>query len=175
MLKNTSLHELFDVIINVGDVRDCEVYFNFLLAADIVILTLSYNEYNPVPLIKLIKSLSKMHHRAKVLLMMDKSGSLMEYFSGLNKINAILDASAPLDEYQKCLKEFLTAEKKNEFNDKASVLLSTRELMVLNMLLSGKTPTTIANHLKLHYKTVSHYKRAALKKMGVRTLHSLFI
>ncbi|KFK93537.1 MULTISPECIES: LuxR C-terminal-related transcriptional regulator [unclassified Serratia (in: enterobacteria)] len=175
LLENTSLHEPFDIIINVGDVRDCEGCFGFLLAADIIFLTLSHNEYNPVPLIKLIKNLSKIHHKAKVLLMMDKSDPLMEYFSGINEINAILDASAPLDEFQERLKAFLATEKKNEFNNKTSVLLSTRELMVLNMLLSGKTPTAIANHLKLNYKTVSHHKRSALKKMGVRTWHSLFI
>lgn len=52
-------------------------------------------------------------------------------------------------------------------------LLSDRELEVLRLLATGKTPTEIADHLALSVKTVSTYRARLLDKLHVRTTAEL--
>ena len=51
--------------------------------------------------------------------------------------------------------------------------LSDRELQVLRMLASGKTPTTIAEELHLSIKTVSTYRTRVLEKLSLNTTGEL--
>ncbi len=53
--------------------------------------------------------------------------------------------------------------------------LSHREINVLHSLLKGKSITSIAFRLGLNYKTVSHYKRSALMKLGINSLQPLML
>lgn len=52
-------------------------------------------------------------------------------------------------------------------------VLSERELQVLRMLASGKTPTAIAAELHLSIKTVSTYRTRVLEKLNLRTTGEL--
>ncbi|MBW2184918.1 MAG: response regulator transcription factor [Deltaproteobacteria bacterium] len=51
--------------------------------------------------------------------------------------------------------------------------LSPRELQVLLMIGSGKSPTEIGNELALSVKTISTYRSSLLKKMGLKTTAEL--
>jgi DNA-binding NarL/FixJ family response regulator len=51
--------------------------------------------------------------------------------------------------------------------------LSDRELQVLRMLASGKTPTAIAEELHLSIKTVSTYRTRVLEKLSLNTTGEL--
>ncbi|HEY3738861.1 MAG TPA: response regulator transcription factor [Bryobacteraceae bacterium] len=51
--------------------------------------------------------------------------------------------------------------------------LSDRELQVLRMLASGKTPTAIADELHLSIKTVSTYRTRVLEKLSLNTTGEL--
>ncbi|MFA9441796.1 response regulator [Uliginosibacterium sp. sgz301328] len=52
----------------------------------------------------------------------------------------------------------------------SSQRLSAREMEVIQILLDGSSNREAASRLHIHEKTVSHYKRSALKKLGVPTL-----
>ena len=51
--------------------------------------------------------------------------------------------------------------------------LSDRELQVLRLLASGKTPTAIADELHLSIKTVSTYRTRVLDKLSLNTTGEL--
>jgi DNA-binding NarL/FixJ family response regulator len=174
LLSNTPSYEQLDIMTSIGDVETCEDYLNCLRVVDIVILTLRCEEYNPVSLISLIQRLSKVHPEIRILLIMDKMNALMNYFSGLQSVRAILDIADSMDKLQASLDAILAKKNIDMFDNNVSLLLSKRELMVLNKFLSGKPLATIASDLQLSYKTVSHHKRAALRKLGFRSLHPLF-
>lgn len=52
-------------------------------------------------------------------------------------------------------------------------ILSDRELEVLRLIGSGKTPTQVAEHLALSIKTVSTYRARILEKLNLRTTAEL--
>jgi DNA-binding CsgD family transcriptional regulator len=54
-------------------------------------------------------------------------------------------------------------------------VLSKREYAVLDALMSGMLPWQIGKALKLSEKTISHYKRHGLKKLGMRNMQTLLL
>ncbi|KFK92069.1 MULTISPECIES: LuxR family transcriptional regulator [unclassified Serratia (in: enterobacteria)] len=155
--------------------EECKEYCVSVSGIDILILALNGKENNLAPLINFISNtLPITHPKTKVLLLVHGRHTefLSNYLSRNGNISAILDISSPLKQIQKVLDNVFNGVKE-DIN--ANISLSLRELSVLNGLLSGRTPIQIANELRLSIKTVSHYKRAALAKLGLPSLHPIFM
>ncbi|WP_051916739.1 MULTISPECIES: LuxR family transcriptional regulator [unclassified Serratia (in: enterobacteria)] len=154
---------------------ECEEYLRTESDIDLLMLTFSSKEHNLVQLINFIANkLPLLHPRTRLLLLADNVyiTFLKSYYSEFDKVSAILDVSASLDNLHALLSDVL---KGNRQEKKSAVSLSSRELTVLNRLLSGRTQAQVANDLKLSHKTVSHYKRSALVKLGLPSLHPFFM
>ncbi|WP_431221680.1 LuxR C-terminal-related transcriptional regulator [Serratia sp. L9] len=96
---------------------------------------------------------------------------LNHYFYEFNSAWKSLDCTTTLDKLQKQLWDIIIlSEKSSEKFERASERLSSREFLVLKKLLNEETLAKIAVDLKLSYKTISHYKRSALAKLGMNSL-----
>ncbi|WP_431225043.1 LuxR C-terminal-related transcriptional regulator [Serratia sp. L9] len=97
---------------------------------------------------------------------------LTRYLAGLRNVCVIFDISTPLD----VLLREITALIKDHIIEKKvlpTVLFSTRESIIMQGILNGQSMNRISSHLDIDYKTVSHYKRSALGKFGIRSLQPL--
>ncbi|MEQ5840161.1 response regulator [Paraburkholderia acidicola] len=68
----------------------------------------------------------------------------------------------------------LDASRLNSDDNAAEAMLSTRELEVVRLLVSGMTPTEIAGLLNRSIKTISTQKKAAMRKLGLAHDAQLF-
>ncbi|WP_081375868.1 MULTISPECIES: LuxR C-terminal-related transcriptional regulator [Serratia] len=171
LIKDTDLSVSLDIVDTSDSFSDCEDALNALPVVNLVILTVCNRDYNLASLLQLVgERLPKMHPNSKVVMISDIAdvNPLKCYFSGLRNVSIILNKTITLDELSR---ELLSTTANNEkIFGKSSTMLTPRELEILRMLLDGDTARKIANDLKLNFRTVSHHKRAALAKLGVRSL-----
>lgn len=171
LIKDTDLSVSLDIVDSSGSFSECEDALNVLPVVNLVILTVCNRDYNLTSLLQLVgERLPKMHPNSKVVLIGDIAdvNPLKCYFSGLRNVSIILDKAIMLDELSREL--LSTTANKEQIFGKSSSMLTPRELEILRMLLDGDTARKIADDLKLNFRTVSHHKRAALAKLGVRSL-----
>ncbi|MFC0227477.1 LuxR C-terminal-related transcriptional regulator [Serratia aquatilis] len=170
-IRDTDLSVSLDIVESTDSLEKCEGILNSLMNVNLIVLTFNNHDYNLTSLLQLVgEYLPKTHPNSKVILIGDiaKVNSLKYYFSRLSNVSAILDKTIAIDELRKELLGINT--NKAQKLERTSPLLSMRELQVLQMLLDGDTATKIADNLQLNFRTVSHHKRAALAKLGVRSL-----
>ncbi|VXC60730.1 conserved hypothetical protein [Enterobacterales bacterium 8AC] len=173
-IRDTELSANLDILGTIDNLEACGGILSSQRSVNIIVLTLNNHDRNLASLLQLVgKRLSTLHPDCKVIIIGDiiHINLLKCYFSGLRNVSAILDKEVTIDELSKVLRG-ITANKARR-TEKISALLSTRELQILKMLLEGDTATKIADSLQLNFRTVSHHKRAALAKLGVRSLSAL--
>jgi DNA-binding CsgD family transcriptional regulator len=173
LINDTHLSHALDIVGSTNNLVECEDIFNSLPVVDFVILTISNREQNLASLLQLIgQDLPKKHPKSQVILIgnMAYMSLLKCYFGGLGNVRVILDNTMSLEELKMELMSLIFPWQGREIT---SIMLSSRELQVLRMLLDGDTAKQIAKELQLDFRTVSHYKRAALTKLGARSLHPL--
>ncbi|MHA7848222.1 helix-turn-helix transcriptional regulator [Serratia sp. D1N4] len=173
LINDTQLSHALDIVGSTNNLAECENILNALPVVDFVILTISNREQNLASLLQLIgQDLLKKHPNSQVILIgnMAYMSLLKCYFGGLGNVRVILDNTMSLDELKMELLSLIFPWQGREIT---SIMLSSRELQVLRMLLDGDTAKQIAKELQLDFRTISHYKRAALTKLGARSLHPL--
>jgi DNA-binding CsgD family transcriptional regulator len=173
LISDTHLSLALDIVGSTDNLVECEGILDSLPVVDFVILTIDNREQNLASLLQLIgQELPKMHPKSRVILIgsMAYMSLLKCYFNGLGNVRVILDNTMPLDELKMELLSLIFPWQGREIS---SIMLSSRELQVLRMLLDGDTAKQIAKELQLDFRTVSHHKRAALTKLGARSLHPL--
>ncbi|MBL5829833.1 helix-turn-helix domain-containing protein [Serratia fonticola] len=179
IINETSLSKFFEIVGSTKKISQCETLLNHLPTVDVVILALGNGEYSLASLLRLVGDyLPHRHPSCKVVLMGEiaRMNMLKRYFNGLINTVITLDSSTSLEELQKKLQNIVFPyPDEREKSALASGALSSRELFVLLKMLDGETPNQIANRLQLNYKTVSHYKRTALVKLGIRSLCPLVV
>lgn len=114
----------------------------------------------------------------RIILLMDTKNTMLlgNYLYELQNIEVVLKPKKSLN----TLTDRLSLMFSNQPQDRSTLdlkipRLSQREISVLRSLLKGKSLTRIAFRLGLNYKTVSHYKRSALMKLGVNSLQPLML
>lgn len=174
LISEPTLSASLEIVASSNSFEESEILLGCLPTVDIVLLMLDCHDYSMASFLHLISdSLPKMHSSCTVVLVGKAAhmDMLMHYFSGLKNTMLILDSSSSLMKLQKQLLDIDRACGEDaKDGSHVSALLSSRELLVLRRLLDGESSGQIADDLELHYKTVSHYKRAALAKMGIRSL-----
>ncbi|WP_024913846.1 helix-turn-helix transcriptional regulator [Chania multitudinisentens] len=146
---------------------------------DMIILTLGSTESNFIPVLNIITHiLPIVTTYNKLVLVGDfrKMELMRNYFEGLRHIHRVLDVSMPLEHLREQLLEVLFESNYSTLSKAERIVkLSPREMRVLHCILNGENMVKIADKLQLNYKTVSHHKRSALSKLGMRSLSQLYI
>ncbi len=168
-----------DVIASISDLERCGGYLKAFPVVDIMVLTLSSLVKKPTYTLRLLgEDILRYHPNSKVLLIVDVMfiGGMTRYLLGLKNTKAVLDVSASLEILQNQLLNFFQpCMELDTSNHNTERSLSLREMNVLRRLLEGQSSTSIARDLQLSPKTISHYKRSALIKLGIRSLQPLMI
>lgn len=179
LISDTHLSGALEVVASTDDLEQGRAALNNLPVVDIMILVLSGRRYSLASLLELVgKRLPITHPSCKIVLMSQANDTdqLKRYFSGLENVWITLERSTTLAQWQEYLLNTDSLKRSMPGNSRRfSATLSTRELLILRRLLAGEFPNKIADDLQLSYKTVSHYKRAALAKLGIRSLYPLVI
>ncbi|WP_337262270.1 MULTISPECIES: helix-turn-helix transcriptional regulator [unclassified Serratia (in: enterobacteria)] len=142
------------------------------LGIDILIVLLDSTTGEMV--FKLIDNINRWNKVSVILLTPSNChAGVNNYLMQMINARAVYSATVSVSTLQNQLLDIV----ENRFStDKENMLkLSTREQVVIKSLLKGKTLKQIASELRLSYKTVSHYKRAALVKLGVSSLYGVMI
>ncbi|MHA7845185.1 helix-turn-helix transcriptional regulator [Serratia sp. D1N4] len=168
-----------NMIVNVSSLEQAEDVLVMNTSLDIIILTLSSLYYNAVELLDVLSRRIPLHHPdSKIIIFTDNKciGALKRHLKGLENIGTILEINVPIEKIKCELSKMGKPEKAlNKPVANVTCVLSARELTILKKLLHGKSISQVAKELSLNYKTISHYKRSAMSKLGIRTLHPLFI
>lgn len=164
----------------VTSVLELQQHLENMPQIDVLLMKLQGTEYNAQDALHLITEIMpKVHQNCRVILLMDKLQHhvLCDYFSELPNVYAVWEADYPLWQLIKGLNETLLGEPKKSNLESTGRLnmLSPRESEVLHGLLEGRSLVWIAKNLDIRFKTVSHYKRTALVKLGVRNLQLLLL
>lgn len=96
----------------------------------------------------------------------------------LHPTNYRLDQGITLKKMHKLFENIITNEKITDFELRKAIStkrLSNREVMVISGLIGDKTTKEISYELDIDMKTVSRYKRNALRKLRIKSLGSLFL
>ncbi|CAI2039581.1 transcriptional regulator FimZ [Serratia fonticola] len=163
-----------EIVAGSSSFEESETLLGCLPSVDIVLLMLSHGEYSLASFLQFIgDSLPQLSPSCTVVLVGDVAyiNVLKRYFSGMRNVLVTLDNTTSLMKMQTQLFEIDRI--RGSVGSNSSTILTSRELLVLRRLLDGESSRQIADDLALHYKTVSHHKRAALTKMGIRSLCSL--
>ncbi|AHG22875.1 hypothetical protein Z042_16610 [Chania multitudinisentens RB-25] len=168
-----------DTVINVSSLEKAEDVLITIFDFDIIILTINSMYYNAAELIYMLSYRIPIHHPdSKIIILTEDKciKAIKRHLKGLGNIGIILEANESVEKIQSELSFTSHSNKKsNKSIARMTCVLSMRELTILKKLLSGKSITQVAKELAINYKTVSHYKRSAMNKLGIRTLHPLFI
>ncbi|CNI67263.1 LuxR C-terminal-related transcriptional regulator [Yersinia pekkanenii] len=180
ILNDILVTEPTNVVIQVESLTD--VYANLIRSPSthMVILSLYCYDYRYRHIFHLIiKWLQKNRATCRVVIIADTSylRLLEHYFYDTDLIYAMIAQAAPIHHFVERLKLvfFQLKPAKNLFYRKRYLPLSEREKMVIRLLLQGNSNNHIASTLQLSNKTVSYFKRNALNKLGIYSLHPMLI
>ena len=183
IFSETPFIEQAEIVASISTLQQCEYTLIRQPKIEIIILTLDNHCFNPISLLKLITPhLLGLHPGSKIILIGDilYMGMLKHYLEKLAHPYTFLDILNPVFMLQQQLLIALQTgfPPAKQAYDKIPVTqqhLSPREMLVLNRVLNGETIEIIAKDLRLHYKTVNHYKRSAMLKLGARSLPNLLM
>lgn len=142
---------------------------------DLVLLDINLPDSNGLELIKTLKceyslpvlvlSMHKEEEYAIRTLRAGASGYIIKETAPMQLVAAIKKVAAGGRHISPSLAEKLASCMETGFNETPHETLSDRELQILLMIGSGKTPTEIAKTLSLSIKTISTYRSRILEKM----------
>lgn len=168
-----------NTVTNVSSLEQAEDMLIMSDSLDVIILTLNSVYYNAAEILDVLSRHIPAHHPdSKIIIFTDNKciEALKRHLKGLENIYTILEVDVPLEKIRRELSQVRRTEGTlNEPVASLTCALSTRELIILKKLLHGKSISQVAKELSLNYKTISHYKRSAMSKLGIRTLHPLFV
>ncbi|WP_260513716.1 LuxR C-terminal-related transcriptional regulator [Serratia fonticola] len=174
LIGASTLCSFLEIVAISSSFAESEAQLEALPTVDIVLLMLSHREYSLASFLQFIgDSLPLISPSCTVVLVGEVAyiNLLKHYFSGMRNVLTTLDISTSLTKLQMQLLDIERAcGEGTEQGSNSSTVLSSRELLVLRRLLDGESSSQIADDLALNYKTISHYKRAALAKLGIRSL-----
>ncbi|WP_337265064.1 MULTISPECIES: response regulator transcription factor [unclassified Serratia (in: enterobacteria)] len=139
---------------------------------DILILVLDSTASKIVP--RLIDNINRWNQVSVILLTPSNcNAGVNHYLMQMVNARAVYSSAVSVATLQNQLIDIVENRVSN--NKENMMKLSAREQVVISSLLKGVDMIRIASELGLSYKTVSHYKRTALLKLGVSSLHGVMI
>lgn len=122
-----------------------------------------------------MKLIYKHHPQCLVLLTLETADmSFVRYLISLFKVVGGLDLSYSVSALRLQIEAILSGDELPSLPFEWQAL-SSREYEVISALVSGKRPVQVGKSLGVNVKTVSHYKRQGLKKLGVRNMQAFLL
>lgn len=145
----------------------------------LLIIGLQGNDYTLGDSLSLITDKLRVQHpHCRVILMADgkQITLLQDYLCRLENVAAVVDNKATLEQLRPHLHSVLKARPAlPRVQDVTRELLTPREHKILSGLLRNKSIPLICRNMEIQRKAVSHYKRSALGKLGLKSLNPLLL
>ncbi|MHA7848023.1 helix-turn-helix transcriptional regulator [Serratia sp. D1N4] len=165
-------------IFSTADVEQCRLHLSRSVDGEIDLIILSIDSLKVDTLMSLTTLIRNSHPSCRVLI---NPGSttislLRFYLNCLNTHVGMIDFTQSVQALQEDIGQVMQGKK--VLSTRAlfcGELLSWRERTVLQRLIKELKAYDIAKSLSLNVKTISHYKRAGLRKLGARNIQDLLI
>lgn len=160
------------------DVERCRLHMSRSLDGEVDLVILSVSNYRIDALLRLATLIGSCHPSCQILMDLGSTSIPLRHFY-LNLLNnhvGLIDLTQTVLALQSFIGQVIRGEK----------MLSTREIIcgerlnwrecnVLQGLMRELSAQDIAKTLALNVKTVSHYKRSGLSKLGARNIQGLLL
>ncbi|OKP23815.1 hypothetical protein BSQ40_24265 [Serratia fonticola] len=161
-----------------SDFECCRTHLSRTLDGEIDLVVLSVCNYS-ISALACIARLIRHYHPSCSVLMDPGSTSiplLRFYFNCLNARMGLVDFAQPLLALQGFIEQVMSGERGVSVGGIiSSEPLSQRERNILQGIMREYKACDIARKLSLNIKTVSHYKRTGLRKLGARNIQDLLL
>lgn len=165
-------------VFSTADIESCQLHLSCSLDGEVDLVILSINSDRIDALLRLGTLIRYNHPSSKVLLDPGSASIPLLYFylNCLNTHVGLIDFTQSAVALQDTIKQVIRGEKLLSAKDIIpGEMLSWRERNVLQGLMKELRAQDIAKNLSLSIKTISHHKRAGLRKLGARNLQDLLI
>ncbi|AHG22804.1 hypothetical protein Z042_14020 [Chania multitudinisentens RB-25] len=166
-------------VFETADLNACQERRLVQGAPDLMIIALRGERYSMLSALELIEMLCHNNTHCQILVMLNISRlpGVRDYLMRYGERVRVIDPSSTLPRLTWQLERVID----RPVNPLQSVrtpllpILSKRERQVLDALLLGNSVQRISRRFSLNIKTVSHYKRSALGKLGMKTMQPLLV
>ncbi|WP_422528811.1 helix-turn-helix transcriptional regulator [Serratia fonticola] len=165
-------------VFGVADVEQCRLHMSRSLDGEVDLVILSVSNYRIDALLRLATLIRCCHPSCQVLIDPGSASIplLRFYLNCLNTHVGLIDLTQTLLALQGFIGQVMRGEKVLSTRDIiCGERLNWRERNVLQGLMEELSAQDIAKTLVLNVKTISHYKRSGLSKLGARNIQELLI
>lgn len=165
-------------VFGVADVEQCRLHMSRSLDGEVDLVILSVSNYRIDALLRLATLIRRYHPSCRVLMDPGSASIPLQrfYLNCLNSHAGLIDLTQTLLVLQSFIGQVMRGEKVLSTREIiCGERLSGRERNVLQCLMEELNAQDIAKTLALNIKTISHYKRSGLSKLGARNIQDLFI
>ncbi|MHA7848015.1 helix-turn-helix transcriptional regulator [Serratia sp. D1N4] len=165
-------------VVSTADIEQCRLHLSRSLDGEVGLIILSVSHDRIDALLRLATLIRCSHPSCQVLMEVGSASIplLRFYLNCLNAHVGLLNFTQSVLMLQGILGQVIRREKVLSTREIISgELLSLRERSVLQGLIKELKAHDIAKSLSLNVKTISHYKRAGLRKLGARNIQDLLI
>jgi DNA-binding NarL/FixJ family response regulator len=165
-------------VFSTADIEQCQRHLSRSLDAKVDLVVISTDNYRVDSLIRLATLIGYAHPSCQVLINPGSTSLplLRLYLNGLNNYVGLIDFTQPVLTLQRVIGQVMQGKTMLSARECfCGELLSGREHTVLQKLIKELKIHEIAKSLSLNVKTVSHYKRAGLRKLGARHIQELLM
>ncbi|MFN3071369.1 helix-turn-helix transcriptional regulator [Serratia sp. J2] len=166
-------------VLSTEKIHQCNLHLLSENKPNLIILSLQGVDYTVIDVLSLIDIIYKENHQHRILIIIDvyRNSGLIDYLQETSSRIGFIDTQNSLSFITRQINE-LIVDKDSElylYNKKNLKPLSLRERQVLSGVLMEFSYKQIAQMLSISSKLVGHYKRIALRKLGVKSMQSLLI
>ncbi|CAI2032723.1 Bacterial regulatory proteins, luxR family [Serratia fonticola] len=165
-------------IFGTADVEQCRLHMSRSLDGEVDLVILSVSNYRIDALLRLATLIGCCHPSCQILMDLGSASIPLRHFY-LNLLNShvgLIDLTQTVLALQSFIGQVIRGEKMLSTREIiCGELLNWRERNVLQGLMKELSAQDIAKTLALNIKTISHYKRSGLIKLGARNIQDLLI
>ncbi|CAI2084649.1 Bacterial regulatory proteins, luxR family [Serratia fonticola] len=160
-------------------IHQCHLHLLSVNKPNLFIISLQGSDYTVMDILSFIEIIFQESHQHRVIIILDvyRSSGLIDYLLETCARIGFIDTQNSLSSITRQINELMSNDllEFSEYFKKVAKPLSLRERQVLNGILMEFDYKKISQVLSISPKLVGHYKRKALKKLGIRTIQSLLI
>ncbi|MBC3377818.1 response regulator transcription factor [Serratia fonticola] len=165
-------------VFGTADVEQCRLHMSRSLDGEVDLVILSVSNYRIDAMLRLATLIGRCHPSCQVLMDLGSASIPLRHFY-LNLLNnhvGLIDLTQTILVLQSFFGQVMRGEKMLSTKEIiCGERLNWRECNVLLGLMKELSAQDIAKTLALNVKTISHYKRSGLSKLGARNIQDLLI
>lgn len=173
LIQDSQLSAHVELVAHTDKVKCSESLLRCFPAIDVVVMSL--DNKNILSHFEMLQNILSHSQKSSKVVVIGNCEFISLFKSRFDNL-LILSGSTKINELENYLLNLITSEtERNKQAELDYTALTTRQLFILQKLLSGYTLHQIATDLKISYKTVSSHKCSALAKLGIRSLSPLIV